>query len=344
MSSSYPLLAFLFTGMSLMSLKPMAGKMGLIDQPGGRKTHFRATPLVGGLGIYVGVIFTSTLLPGVMFEYAPLLLLAGIVLVMGAIDDVKDLTPRTRLVGHSLIALAMAVAAGVQLEDFGHILTASVLELGWLSVPITIFATVGVINAINMTDGIDGLSGSLVCVTLSLLLWIAVASAAVVTASFLILLLCALLAFLSLNFRQPWRRSALVYLGDAGSTMLGFILAYLLISMSQGESALFSPVFALWFLAVPLFDTVHLMFKRSGQGKSPFQPGMDHLHHQLLRLGWRVEAVVIFMTSAAMLFGMVGIAGYYLNISDGVMFLAFMISFAIYSITLDKISTPEPAY
>lgn len=339
-----PLLAFMVTGISLLSLKPFAGRVGLLDQPGGRKTHFRATPLIGGLGIFTGIVISCLLTPGLFAEYAPLLCLSALVLLLGVIDDARELTPRSRLLGHSLIALAMALAADVYLADFGQIVSRNALTLGWLAVPITVFTTVGVINAVNMTDGVDGLSGSLVCVTLGFLAWLAIVNGATVDMIFLTLLICAILAFLSFNFRRFWHRPALVYLGDAGSTMLGFILAWLLISMSQGEERLFAPVFALWFLAVPLLDTVHLLIKRPTQGKSPLHPGTDHLHHQLLRMGFSVEAVVALLVISAILLGLVGMAGYFLGISDGIMFLAFLILFALYSITMDKISTTEPAY
>lgn len=130
---------------------------------------------------------------------------------------------------------------------------------------------------------------------------------------------------------------ALVYLGDAGSTMLGFMLAWLFIEAMQGEQALFAPVYALWFLSLPLFDTVNLLIKRPMKGISPFTPSTDHLHHQLLRRGFSVEAVVAILTAVSFLIGMIGFLGDYLEASESLMFLLFLGLFAAYFRYSDKI-------
>ena len=161
--------SFFFTGLSLFALKPIAIKVGLVDIPGGRKTHLSATPLVGGLGIFVGLFLMSLATPGIFAEYGPLLSLAALVLFIGTVDDAKELTVASRMTGHALVALAAAIVAGIQLNSFGAILFSNDINLGMLSIPITVFAIVGVINTINMADGIDGLSGSLVIVSLSLI-------------------------------------------------------------------------------------------------------------------------------------------------------------------------------
>ncbi len=329
--------AFLLTGLSLFALKPVAFKVGLVDIPGGRKTHLSATPLVGGLGIFLGIFLMSLITPGVFSDYGPLLSLAALILFIGTVDDAKELTVAVRMTGHALVALATAIVAEVQLNSFGAIFFGSAIDLGILSIPVTVFAIVGVINAVNMADGIDGLSGALVIVSLSLVAILAYSAGHENTATFCLLVICSILAFLTLNFRRPWHKKALVYLGDAGSTMLGFVLAWLMVSNSQGEDMIFAPVYALWFLAVPLFDTVNLLIKRPLNGRSPFAPGTDHLHHNLLSRGLSVSQVVIVITGIAIVFGGIGLIGISTGASESVMFQLFIGLFFLYFLFSDKI-------
>ena len=330
--------SFFITGVSLFALKPVAGKVGLLDIPGGHKTHITATPLVGGLGIFLGILVTSIFSTGVLAQFAPFLSLSALVLFIGTIDDAKELTVVARMTGHALVALVMAVVAGIQLTSLGDLVYLGTIELGGFALPFTVFATVGVINAINMADGIDGLSGGLVIVALSFVGLLSFIAADFVQASFIAMIICSIIAFLSLNFRRPWNKKALVYLGDAGSTMLGFMLAWFFISGTQGQAPLFEPVYALWFLTLPLFDTVNLLIKRPLRGVSPFSPGTDHLHHQLLKRGFSVETVVIGLTVSAFLLGMIGFLGHYYEASESFMFQIFISLFIIYFLYSDKIS------
>lgn len=329
--------AFALTGIFLFALKPVAIKIGLVDIPGGRKTHLSATPLVGGLGIFLGILVISLFMPGVIGEFKALLSLSALVLFMGTVDDAKELTPRVRMLGHGLVSLTMVVVAGVELNSLGSIVTTQEILLGSLSIPITIFATVGVINAINMSDGIDGLSGGLVTTALSFIAILSYSAGNEIVGSFCLILICSTAAFLSLNFRRPWQKKALIYLGDAGSTMLGFMLAWLLVSSSQGIDRAFPPVYALWFLAVPLFDTVNLLIKRPLQGRSAFAPGNDHLHHMLLSRGLSVEQVVLLLLSAAVAFGGVALIGISAGVSESLMFQIFVALFSLYFFFSDKI-------
>ncbi|MEQ8313734.1 MAG: hypothetical protein RL839_01945 [Gammaproteobacteria bacterium] len=337
MPDYYYLLAFFATILATATLRPVAGKIGLLDIPGGRKTHIGATPLVGGLGIFIGLLSISIISVDVINAYAPLLSLSALIVFIGVIDDIKDLRVIVRMTGHTLVAIAMAIVAGIQLESFGNILLGEEIALNSFALPVTVFATVGVINAINMSDGIDGLSGTLVVVALICIGIVAGSKADFVTVSFIALLSACILAFLTMNFRRPWNQKALVYLGDAGSTMLGFMLAWLLIESSQGEHALFPPVYALWFLAVPLFDTVNLLIKRPIHGFSPFKPGVDHLHHALLRRGFTVQQVVLILAASSLALAGIGLTGYFWQASDSVMFQLFLGLFLLYFLFCDRL-------
>ena len=329
--------AYLITSMALVLLRPFATVTGLMDYPGGRKTHSNPTPLIGGLGIYLGLLSASILSPVLMADYKNLLLLSGFVLLIGVLDDLYEIRASLRLLCQGSAAWAMAWLANIKLESLGDIVFMGPVQLGILAVPVTIFATVGVINAVNMSDGLDGLSGGLVTIALVFLSIAALIAGESAVLSFSQLLSVALLAFLTFNFRMLWKQSALLYLGDAGSTLLGFILAWLIIAATQGSNAFIAPVTALWFLAVPLMDTVSLMIKRPLRGSSPFTPGRDHLHHRLLGAGFTSQQTVLLMYGAATVFAAFGLGAHLVGTPDGVMFTAFMSVFAIYFV-----STKQP--
>jgi len=322
--------AFAVTAVVLLALRPVASRVGLLDVPGGRKTHANPTPLIGGLGIYLGTLCICLLSPVIMQDFGLLLALSGLVLVVGVLDDIFEMRVSVRMAVHGVAAFVMAYVAGVRLDSLGNVLFFGPVELGILAIPVTIFATVGVINAVNMSDGLDGLSGGLATITLLLLSIAALDAGQSAILSFSQVLIVALLAFLAFNFRLLWRKSALMYLGDAGSTLLGFIIAWLVIASSQGANAFISPVCALWFLAIPLIDTVTLMIRRPMQGRSPFNPGRDHLHHRLLNMGFDARQTVMIIHTAAAVMGGIGLIGHFARVPEGLMFMLFMAVFAVY--------------
>lgn len=322
--------AFLITAAALVALRPFAAKVGLLDIPGGRKTHARPTPMIGGLGIYLGTLSICMLSPVIMNDYKILLGLSGFVLFVGVMDDLYDIRVSLRMAMHATAAWVMAVTANVQLTSLGDITFVGPIELGLLAIPITIFATVGVINAINMSDGLDGLSGGLSVISLVLLSVAALSAGQSALLSFSQILIVSLLAFMAFNYRSIWKKTALVYLGDAGSTLLGFIIAWLLIASTQGNNAFIAPVYALWFLAVPLLDTVSLMIRRPMRGSSPFKPGRDHLHHRLLNMGFDTKQTVLIIHATALALGGVGLAGHFAGAPESLMFMLFITLFVIY--------------
>lgn len=325
------IITFSLTTAVLLMLRPLAARLGLLDIPGGRKTHLKPTPMIGGLGIYLGLLSITLLSPVLMNDYMTLLALSGFVLFVGLLDDLYEMRVSLRLMLHMGAAWVMAFSAGVQLQSFGDILfTGPIMLGGALAIPITIFATVGVINAINMSDGLDGLSGGLSVIALIFLSITATMHGQGAVLNFTQILIVCLLAFLTLNFRSLWHKTALVYLGDAGSTLLGFIIAWLLIASTQGSEAFIAPVYALWFLAIPLMDTIGLMIRRPLAGKSPFSAGRDHIHHRLLNAGFSPKQTVLIMHAAAIVMGCIGLVGHFSDAPESLMFLLFVSCFGVY--------------
>src|SRR5690606_7267966 len=192
------------------------------------------------------------------------------------------------------------------------------------------FATIGSINAFNMIDGIDGLSGSIALTSLVLI------SITALTASnqpdFIVAIALAggTTGFLFFNLRRRSQPQAKVFLGDNGSMLLGFLITWLLIDLSQGEQRAISPVTALWLFSIPLMDTISIMLRRIWQHKSPFEPDRNHFHHILLNAGYRVNDTIFTIVSIHLLFGITGLTGLYWGLSDPVMLIGFLLLFSGY--------------
>jgi UDP-GlcNAc:undecaprenyl-phosphate GlcNAc-1-phosphate transferase len=307
-------------------LARIAPRIGLVDRPGGRKDHALPVPVIGGLAL------VATLLVG---EFAfgraaipPSFLAAAIILVAISVwDDWKELHHLPRFVGQAVAVLVMVYAGGVQLASVGDLLGWRPIGLGFLGVPLTVFAVVGVINAVNMIDGMDGLAGSLALVALG---WYGVAATLTGDAGLAALawFLCGGLAgFLVFNLRLPWQPKARVFLGDAGSTLLGFALAWFAIDLSQGSGPAMPPIAALWVVLLPLADTVSLIARRRSRGRSPFHADREHIHHFLLARGLSVNATLLVLVGVSAVFGAVGVLGWRAGVPEPVLFWAFFFLF-----------------
>jgi len=258
--------------------------------------------------------------------------LAGMLLILaGTVDDYLDLTPMQKLVCQTLAALVMVFGAKIVLLDLGALdVNNELLALGLLAVPVTLLATVGVVNAINMTDGLDGLAGSLVLVNLLGLMAATVLFGHGEGLGLLAILGAAILGFLAFNYRMPWRPTAVVFLGDSGSMFLGFTVAWFAIKFTQGDSKVLAPAAALWFLILPLLDTVTLTVRRILKRRPPFGADREHLHHIFLLAGFTVSETVAIMVAISMLGVGVGLAGTYFQLPDYALLSSFLVAGGLY--------------
>lgn len=226
-------------------------------------------------------------------------------------------------------ALIMTLGAGVVLNDLGSLTSVgNPIFLGILAMPLTVFATVGVINAVNMSDGIDGLAGSLVLVVVAALCLMTWAADQWECLSVLTVLAAVLLAFLLFNLRP--RGHALVFMGDAGSMFLGFVIAWLLVKLSQGPERLFAPAIALWIFALPLADTVSMLLRRTLLGRSPFLADREHFHHILIAAGFTPRQTVGLMVALASIAAAIGLTGHFAGVPEHWMFMGFLGLFALH--------------
>lgn len=319
-----PLLAFSATAALIVLLRPLAISVGLVDVPNSRKSHSGNIPLIGGMAIFIAALFSLGVEGFFQSDGVPtasshgsFFIAAAIVLVIGAWDDYRELPPVTRLIAQIAAALVMIYVGGVRLTDLGAIhLDGALFLLGSLSVPFTVFATLGVINAMNMCDGLDGLSGSLALIGL---LGFGIANAlwgAAESQHLIVVFSSCVISFLMFNLRTLWRPKAWVFLGDAGSMLLGITLSWIAVAMSQGPDRVISPSAALWFLMLPIYDAVSMMVRRMLKRRSPFEADREHLHHIFLLAGFSVGETVTLMTGIAIGGVVVGLGATYLGVSD----------------------------
>ncbi|BAN68614.1 UDP-GlcNAc:undecaprenyl-phosphate GlcNAc-1-phosphate transferase [endosymbiont of unidentified scaly snail isolate Monju] len=315
------------TALILFLLRKIAFRIDLLDRPDSRKQHQGAIPLVGGLGIYAGFVLTGLLLGIPLYDYAALIVGGLILVAVGLVDDLHELPPQARFVAQAIAALLMIYWGGVELTDLGYLLPGidHPVKLAWLCVPFTVFATIGVINALNMVDGVDGLAGSVVLN--ALLAWL---SHDLADVSVLLLLASAVMAFLGFNWRFKLDKKPLMFLGDAGSLLLGFVLTWFMIKLSQGEHRAMAPTTAPWLVAIPLIDTIVMMVRRIRKGRSPFTADREHFHHVLQYAGFNRRETVFIILGASVVFSAIGIAGELQRVPEPVMLAAFLAVFATY--------------
>jgi UDP-GlcNAc:undecaprenyl-phosphate GlcNAc-1-phosphate transferase len=306
------LLSTLVTIGLCLALIPLARKVGLVDHPGERKVHQVATPLTGGPALLI----TSGLMMLFLGQDNPFvqgLAVGGLLMyLVGLVDDYRPLSALVRFLVQVIACVAIIAYADVRLDDFGRLLWGSTLSLGWLSIPVTVFAALGVINSFNMIDGMDGVSGSIFLVAAAGMALMAGLALQVKIHLLLLVALSAVFGYLLLNARFPWNQKARVFMGDSGSQFLGFFLAWCFIALGNdhneaGQRA-FMPMTAVWLFAVPLLDTITVMWRRLRDGKSPLDADQHHFHHAFLRAGFSTRQTWLTITGFAILMAVVGLA------------------------------------
>lgn len=307
----------------------------IADHPGGHKQHDTVTPFVGGIGLLIAFSIALIVLfhnqPEFWIKWLALGIAAAIVFIIGLLDDIFHLNYKIRFLAQGIVALIMIFMGGVQLSELGTLISNNqVLELGLFAIPLTMFATIGGINALNMIDGIDGLAGTLSWITLLLISILAFLGGDQANTTLAIALVGGISGFLYFNLRYSTQNRARVFLGDNGSMLLGFLFAWLLVDLSQGSHASMTPVTAIWLFAVPLMDTVTVMLRRIWLRQSPFVPDHNHLHHILLHAGFRIEDTVFVIGTLHLILGSFGLVGLYLGIPESIMFFSFLVIYTGY--------------
>jgi len=356
----------LITGMSILALKHIAPKIGLLDSPGGRKRHQGQVPLVGGLAILIGFLFTCLTVSWPLSPYKPFFACTILIVFLGIADDLHELSPRLRLAGQAFIVLLAVFWGGNALHDLGDLFFMGNIHLGHLSLLFTLAAWLSFINASNMLDGTDGLAGSINLLQLGWLCVIAFLNGANSDGFILLLFITAIVVFLLFNFPYSFRKNMRIiptvfraatrrdeaqqscspkdegykiFLGDAGSLLLGFIVAWFAIRFSQQGGHFPSPVVFLWITAVPLLDFFAVTIRRIRRSQSPLQGGRDHIHHILAERGFSSLKIVLTMAMVSLILASIGLVLWVIHCPDGFSFLLLIALLIFYVQQLSKQET-----
>jgi UDP-GlcNAc:undecaprenyl-phosphate GlcNAc-1-phosphate transferase len=307
-------LAYLLARVGTPMVRQVALNFGVVDAPDGHLKHQgEAVPYLGGLAVFVSFLLSL----GMTFDFdrdlLAMLLASTIAATIGLIDDFGVLTPKPKVLGQ-MVAVFVLLKAGIVVELW--------FMPWWLRLVITVVWLVGMCNAFNLIDIMDGLAGGVGLIAATFLLVVALLNGQWVVAAFTVALIGALLGFLHFNFHP-----AVIYLGDCGSLFIGLTLGALAMVMDYCPRNPFGFLAPLYVLAVPLIDTLYVSLLRLRAGRKVYHGSPDHFALRLrLRLGGSTPKTVIVTYVAAVLFGAVGLVILYLDVTSTLVLVAVTIA------------------
>jgi len=293
------LISFYITVVLIPPLSRLAGYVNMLDIPDSRKIHKRPIPRVGGVGMIAGTVVPILIWVPMAGEFRAFLIAIGILFVFGVLDDLIGLNYKKKLLGQVLATIVIMVAGHVFITNIGIWTSGEIILPYYLALPLTFFFILGITNAINLADGLDGLAGG-ICIFIFLCLAIlAYLDGNTSTMICCLAILGALLAFLRYNSFP-----ATVFMGDTGSQFLGFSAAVLGIYLTQTQSTPIAKCLPLLILGLPIMDTLTVMGERIMRGESPFKADTKHFHYQLLTIGFshKDAVILIYLIQALLLF------------------------------------------
>ena len=302
----------------------LAVKAGVMDKPDYRKIHKEAMPLMGGLAIFIGFWATVFCTQAVTREILAFSAGSLLVLVSGVWDDKKSIRPAIKLIFQIAAALIIVFIGGIRIDFVTSLHSANPMALGWLAFPLTAAWIVGLTNAVNLMDGLDGLAAGvsgIAAVTIGLIAWMEGFPSAGLLA---LILGASALAFLRYNFYP-----AKVFMGDTGALFLGFSLAVLSIMGLTKMATTVSVFLPILVLGVPIFDTLLAIARRIVNKTPIFSPDKDHLHHRLIAMGLSHKKAVLVVYSVCF-FLSVSAVGISLLPTGQAMMVMFLVTMAMF--------------
>jgi UDP-GlcNAc:undecaprenyl-phosphate GlcNAc-1-phosphate transferase len=287
--------------------KVVALRLGVVDKPDPRKVHKGLIPRMGGLGIYSGFMAGSLFYvlshPNIVLggEVLGLLISATIVFITGLVDDVKSIRPTTKLMGQ-LIAALVFVGFGGYVKFLSNPFGGDIIFLDYFGVPVTVLWLMGISNAVNLIDGLDGLAAGVSIISACTMAVVSLSHGYFMPAALLFVLASATLGFLRFNFSP-----ASIFMGDSGSLTLGFVLGAIAIMGFAKGATIVALVIPVLILAIPIFDTFFAIVRRLIEHKPIMQPDKGHLHHRLLAMGLSHKQTVLIIYAITMFMGCIAI-------------------------------------
>jgi len=296
------IIAFIVSYMLTPYIAQVGKKQNMVDLPGHRKVHEEAIPNLGGIVIFFGFLLGLLFVVSIEGQYKTLLIGGVIILLLGIVDDIVDLSPKYKFIIQLVPALLVVVYNSNLINSFIIHQLAGLDLLGYLIYPLLILWIVGITNSINLIDGLDGLACGVSIIALGTFLILGLLLSMEILNIITIALLLSMLAFLKYNFFP-----AKIFLGDSGSTFAGFMLASIsaLWAMKGGNAFfLIAPVIV---LALPIFDTLFAILRRYREHRPIFQADQGHLHHRLLARGIMHKNVVLLLWGISLVFSIMAL-------------------------------------
>lgn len=299
------ILSMVFSLILTPIVRNLAIKVNAVDIPkDNRRVHKRPIPLLGGIAIFlsfvIGIIFQKESLN---FQEIGIIIGATIITIGGILDDIREIRPLYKLLFQLAGTIAL-IAFGLRINYVTNPFTSSelFLNIGLLSIPLTILWIIGVTNAFNLIDGLDGLSAGIGFISSITLFIIAILNNRYETAIMTAILAGALLGFIPYNFNP-----ASIFMGDTGSQLIGFLLAAISIKGAIKSAAAFSLAVPILAFGLPIYDTLFAMVRRKINGKPIMQADKGHFHHRLLNMGLSQRQAVLIMYLISCVLGGVSI-------------------------------------
>tara|TARA_Y100001970_G_C14159505_1_gene817656 strand:- start:80 stop:1102 length:1023 start_codon:yes stop_codon:yes gene_type:complete len=314
----------------------LAIKINLLDFPDKRKTHKGNIPLIGGISIYVPVLLCLFFLQ-VPIEILIIYLTSSILLVIGLFDDKYNLGVLTRFF-FQIIATLILIGFGIFINNLGNLFDLSSTYFSSLGIVFTFLCVVGLTNSINFVDGLDGLAGGLIINSFISIYFFSIFddNFSNTNVAIVICLIFATSIFLFSNFGIILPK---IFLGDSGSTVMGFLVAFLLIYYTQINKN-FHPVLAIWAASIPTFDFFSVFIRRILKRINPFRPDKRHLHYMLIGLGYKSSSISIFIIIISMLLSAIGFLCYkYVGSFESlILYFIFLFIYIFLTIKLGRLS------
>lgn len=300
----YMLAALVLAGLIAFTMTPavsvLAYKIGAIDVPkDNRRMHKKPTPRIGGLAIFAGFVVSTLVFCDLTPELIAIYVGGLIIVAVGVIDDVFRINAWIKLLAQIGVAL-IAVSQGVVVEYINFFGT--YVNFGVWSIPITVVWIVGLTNAINLIDGLDGLSCGVSAICSISLLLVMILKGELVVATLTAIVVGSCLGFLPFNSNP-----AKIFMGDTGALFLGFTLAVISVFGVFKLHAVLAFLVPFAIFALPLFDTLFAICRRILSGKSPFAPDRGHIHHKLIDMGFTQKESVKILYAICGIFGLVAV-------------------------------------
>lgn len=316
----YFILIMCFLGSILLTplVKKLAFKVGATDKPDKRKVHQKIMPRMGGLAIYISFLIGALLVnPDKAYHY-PILIGSLIIIITGVLDDMYNLNAKIKFIAQTAAAIVVVVWGGVQVE-FINLPFGGQLQFGFLDIPITVLWIVGITNAINLIDGLDGLAAGVSSIALFTITGMAMIMGNGYVIALSSIALASTLGFLFFNFYP-----AKIFMGDTGALFLGYIIAVMSL-LGFKNVTLISFVIPVIILGVPISDTFFAIIRRLVNKQPLSAPDKSHLHHCLINIGFTHRQTVIIIYAMATFFGLVAVIFSQAKVWGAILLIAIML-------------------